>query len=239
MDATFVAPDLVVLAHVVQGSDTVEDFKRGLDKLMDGDYNSNVKAIVSSPINLRFGWVKLRKTEEEYAFFSNLTVLDANNTFSPSDRGVIMTQHSVFANLNLIQTFKEVSKGEDGAELQMDIDLSNKVDRDSALLIAKGMFESTRFYEIIRTDGTPELYLLAGNFTNDTWAVLSTVGSIARKSPAMQKDSDGKDARHPGLCLLFGNAAMSISQIINSSDKFAAHVKADFDTFPREDNAEA
>ncbi len=237
MKALFIAPDISVIAHVLGGSETVEEFDTNLSKITKGDYAKNVAEIVKSPANLRYSWVKLDKTEEDVDFFSNLAILSANNTFGVSTKDIVMTQDSVFINVNLLQAFKEVAKGSTDKDEEMDISLQDRVSVETISKITKDMFNETRFFELVTTENGAQMFMLAGCFTNDTWSILESIGPVSRKSVAMQKKGDANTKR-PGFCLLFGLSMTALAQIVESSNKFSSHIKDDFSTFPRKGSEE-
>ncbi len=239
MKALFVAPDLTVIASLISSSATVDEFIKSADEYTPENYSEKSKDAHTNPAFRRFSWVKFDKTEEDVDFFSNIAMLSANNSYTSAEKDILMTQDSVFVNINILDAFKEIANTADGESVNMDLDLSSRMTYDAFKEIAYNMYDdgSAKFHEIVSTDNGPQLFMLTGEFTNDTWSVLEGIGVVARKSVLMQKDTDCKTTI-PGFCLLFGLSMSALAQIASRLDVFPEHIKADFEKLPRnEENA--
>lgn len=242
MKALFVAPDLAVIANLVSMVSSVDEFKEGASEFTEEDYGKQTKDIFENPANKRFTWVQFEKTENDIDFFSNLAILSANNSYTASEKDILMTQDSVFINVNLLDAFKTVasSNSEDGS-VDFDIDLANKSSYHAFKAITDNMFadgENARFHELVTTDNGPQLFMLSGCFTNDTWSIFENIGPTARKGVLMQKDYDC-NKKYPGICLLFGLSMNALAQIASRMDVFPEHIRKDFETLPRNEENEA
>lgn len=233
MNALFVAPDMVVIADAVSNSENIAEFRKRMDSILDGDYAEKTKDIINNPANLRFSWIKFEKKEEDVDFFSNLALLSANNNYTVSTKEVIMTQDSVFVNMNLMKAFKDVSMSSKENETDIDISLEGRISKDTARKIADEMFMETRFYEIVSTKNGPQLFMLEGNFTNDTWSLLENFGPVARKNPAQQFECNCT-TRRPGFCYLFGLSMTALAQVVESATGLQKHVAEDLAKLPKE-----
>jgi len=231
MKATFVAPDLAVLAQMLASSASKEDFIDGVRALIEGeDSDEKIAAIVKNPANLRYAWVRFDKKEENLDFLTSLLLLSANNSFSVSSRDVVFTENSAFVNVNLLESFKSVAQ-EDG-DAKVSIDIIDKIDKEKILALVESMFETPQFMELYSDeDGKPEMFMLSGTLSVDTWNVLQTVGLVSTRS-AGRSTGDGKE-KVPGMCIMFGLGMTSLMHIVNNSDKMPKHIKEDLDSFPR------
>ena len=231
MKATFVAPDLAVLAQMLASSTSKEDFIDGVRGLIESeDCDDKIAKIVKNPANLRYTWVRFDKKEENIDFLTSLLLLSANNSFSVSNRDVIFTENSAFVNVNLLESFKAVAQ-EEGEE-QINIDMVDKIDKEKILALSENMFDSPQFMELYSDDdGKPEMFMLTGTLSSDTWVVLQTVGLVSYRSVG-RSDGDGKE-KVPGMCLMFGLGMTSLMHIVSNSDKMPKHIKEDLDSFPR------
>jgi hypothetical protein len=237
MKALFLAPDLAVISDALSDSETAEDFENIISKYKEDTYLDDIKNIVENPANKRFVWVKFDKSEENIDFFSNLSVLSANNSYTVAEKDIVMTQDSVFINVNLLEAFKAVANI--GEEDGMNLDILDKVSFDAMKQISGNMFgEEARFHELLETENGPQLFILSGEFTNDTWCVLENIGPVARKSVLTQKEPDATKT-YPGFCMLFGLSMNALAQIAARSEIFPPHIKADFDKLPRNEEDEA
>ncbi len=123
---------------------------------------------------------------------------------------------------------------------KMDLDLGPKMSFAAFSAITENMFADdgiSRFHEIVATDGGPQLFMLTGEFTNDTWSIFEGLGPVARKSVVIQKEADALK-RWPGMCLLFGLSMTALAQIASRLDSFPEHIKEDFLTLPRNEENE-
>jgi hypothetical protein len=238
MKALFLAPDLAVLADALSSSDTAEEFAKEVEKYTEENYVGEVKRVSENPANKRFVWVKFDKEEDSIEFFSNLAVLAANNSYTVAEKDIVMTQDCVFVNINLLDAFKAVANLTDDDET-MNLDIADKVSFDAFKQISGNMFgETARFHELLETENGPQLFLLSGEFTNDTWSVLENIGPVARKSVLVQKDAS-VEKTYPGFCMLFGLSMNALAQIAARADIFPPHIKADFEKLPRNEENEA
>jgi len=231
MKATFVAPDLAVLAQMLSSSSSREDFVNGVRDLVKGDdSDKKISAIVKNPANLRYAWVRFDKKEENLDFLTSLLLLSANNSFSVSIRDVVFTEDSAFVNVNLLESFKSVAQ--EDSETDVSIDIVDKIDKEKILALAESMFEFPQFMELYSNeDGRPEMFMLSGTLSVDTWNVLQTVGIVSTRS-AGRSTGNGKD-KVPGICIMFGLGMTSLMHIVNNSDKMPEHIMSDLDSFPR------
>lgn len=234
MKALFMAPDLVVISHALAVSKDKEDFYKSIDAIANDNYEKNTEAILKNPANLKFSWVKFDKNEDNFEFFSNLSMLSANNSYSTTMKDVVMTQDSVFVNLNLLDAYKTVSG--DTSDDEMDISLVGKTSKETLKDVTKDMFEETRFIELYSSDNGPQMFMLAGEFTSDTWSLLEKIGNVARRGYVFQ----GEDATEkiPGICLLFGLSMTTLAGIAQNADKMPKHIADDLNTFPRAEEEE-
>jgi hypothetical protein len=240
MKALFVAPDLSVIASIVSDSDSAKEFLDKAGEYTEENYKNKTKSIHSSPAYRRYTWVKFEKTENDIDFFSNIAMLSANNSYTATEKDIIMTQDSVFINLNILDAFREIAKSSGGEEIEMDLDMENRMSFDSFNEIAKNMFEDgkAKFHELTSTDNGPQLFMLTGEFTNDTWSILESIGVVARKNVVMQKEHS-VDKEWPGICLLFGLSMNALAQIAQTSDGFPEHIRNDFMKLPRVEENES
>jgi len=238
MQALFAAPDLVVLAGALGESESVGEFYDKVEKLGDGDYLENVKEYIESPLNLKFGWVKFDKDDSHVDFFSNLAILSANNSYTAKDKEIIMTQDSVFVSINLLRVYKNVIEMESKDDSSsFDVGISDKVDYSVMARMAENMYkgDEATFHEIVVTDNGPQMFMLSGVFTNDTWSILETIGPVARMPIVMQSEP-ALDKEYPGFVLIFGLGMGALAQIASASDGFPEHIKRDFMKLPRQEN---
>jgi len=232
MKAMFVAPDITVLAQMLSASTTQEELVASVKELVEGDdYESRIKKIVENPANLKYGWVRFEKTEESVDFFTALLLLSANNNFSVTSKDVVFTAGSAFVNVNLLESFKSVSKEGDGIV----IDLHDKIDADKLLALAENMFGEPQFMELYSGEEGPELFMLSGTLSIDTWAMLSTIGSVSSRSFA--KSTGDSTEKVPGFCLLFGLSMNTLMHIVSNANRMPSHIADDINKFPRAEKA--
>ncbi len=228
MKATFVAPDLVVLAQMLSTATSQEGLVASIKELLESDdYDEKVKTIVENPANLRYGWVRLDKDEENVDFLTALLLLSANNNYSVSNKDVIFTNGSAFVNINLLESFKNVAKSEDGIE----INLEEKIDKVKILALAEDMFGEPQFMELYSTGDGPEMFMLSGTLCIDTWNMLSTIGMVSIRNFS-NSDGDAK-VQVPGMCILFGMAMTTLMHIVSNVDKIPEHISYDINRLPR------
>ena len=233
MKAMFVAPDIAVLAQMLSISTSQEELVGNVKGLIDSeDYETKLKTIVENPANLRYGWVRFDKTEENVDFMTALLLLSANNNYSVANKDVIFTAESAFVNINLLESFKNVSK--DASDLN--IDLSDKIDNDKMLSLAEQMFGEPQFMELYSGEEGPEMFLLGGSLSIDTWSMLETIGMVSHRSFGLST-GNSKDIV-PGFCILFGMSMTTLMHIVSNVDKMPAHIADDINRFPRAKKAE-
>ncbi len=234
MKAVFMAPDLVIISHVLAVSKNKEEFMKNINKITDDNYEKNIESIIKNPANLRFSWVKFDKTEEDFEFFANLAVLSANNSYSTTMKDIVMTQDSVFVNINLLEAYKTVSETVEDSD--MDISLKGKTSKETLIGVADDIFSGTKFIELYSSDNGPQMFMLTGEFTSDTWSLLEKIGSVAKRGFTFQ----GVDSTEkiPGICLLFGLSMTTLSGIAENADKMPKHIADDLNTFPRAESKE-
>lgn len=228
MKAMFVAPDLVVLAQMLSISTSKEELVGNVKDLLESDnYEDRIKAISENPANLRFGWVRFDKADENVDFFTSLLMLSANNNYSISNKDLLLTNKSAFVNINLLETFKKVSQDEEN----MPLSLSDKISKEKLTALSSDMFDTPQFVELYTSDDGPEMFMLSATFSSDTWEMLSTVGLVSRRSFALST-GNAKD-KIPGFCVLFGLSMTTLMHIVANSDKMPDHIAADIDSLPK------
>jgi len=233
MKATFVAPDIVVLAQVLASSSSKEELIEGVKELTDSkDYEEKIKNIVSNPANLRYGWIRFEKNEEGLDLFTALLLLSANSNYSAVLKDVLFTAESAFVNINLLNSFKKVSKDAEG----IDIDLSTRIDKDKIIALSERMFDAPQFMELYSGEEGPELFMLSGSMSVDTWNMLSTIGIVASRNFA-KVTGDGKE-KIPGFCILFGLSMTTLMHIVSNASRLPTHIAEDVNSFPRANKAE-
>jgi len=233
MKAMFVAPDITVLAQMLSISTTQKELVENVKGLINSEeYEDKLKQIVENPANLRYGWVRFDKTEENVDFMTALLLLSANNNYSISTKDVIFTAESAFVNINLLESFKSVSK--EGADIN--IDLADKINSDKLLSLAEGMFGEPQFMELYSSKDGPEMFMLGGSMSVDTWSMLSTIGLVSSRSFA--KSTGNSKDRVPGFCILFGMSMTTLMHIVSNADKMPSHIADDINRLPRAKKAE-
>ena len=232
MKATFIAPDLVVLSHLLTVSKDKDDFEKNSAELIglaDKEYSDKISAILKNPANTRFAWVMFDKSEEDIEFFTNLAVLSANNSYSSSMKDIVMTQDNVFVNVNLLEVYKTITEAADSSD-KMELSLDSKISKDTLTAITTDAFDGSKFIDLYSSENGPQMFMLTGVFSSDTWNILETIGLVARRGFALQT-TDGAE-KIPGICLLFGLSITTLSSIAENSKRLPRHISEDFDTFP-------
>ncbi len=233
MKATFMVTSLAVIAHVLAVSKDKEKFYENIKSIIQNNYDENITKILQNPANLKFSWIRFEKKEEDYPFFSDLAALSANNSYSTTSKEIVMTYDSVFVTHSLLQGYKDISGGNG---IQTDISLLDKISKEALIGLSSDLFEETKFIELYSGDSGPQMFMLAGNFTSDTWSLLEKIGSVARRGYGFQ----GTDATEkiPGICLMFELSMSVVSSISANASKLPAHISADLNTLPKLENQE-
>jgi hypothetical protein len=229
MKATFVAPDVTVLAQVLSASSSKEELLDGVKEIIEGeDREKKIKEVVSNPSNLRFAWIRVEKNEENLDFISALLLLSANNNYSIATKDVIFTNTSAFINVNLLEAYKTVSD----TEVANEIRLEDKIDDEKVMSLTENLFDTPQFMELYSSeeDG-PEMFMLSGTMSVDTWSMLSTIGIVSTRNFG-QLTGDGTE-KVPGMCLLFGLAMTTLMHILKNADKMPKHISEDINRLPR------
>lgn len=230
MKAVFVAPDLVILAQMLSVSTDTKEFVENVKNVFEGDDSEEkIDSIANNPSSLRYSWLRLEKNEDNIDFLSALLLLSANNNYAVTAKDVIFTNDSAFVNINILKSFKEVSGDE---KFDFDVDIAGKINKEKSISIAENLFDSPQFMELYSDgNGAPEMLLLSGTMSVDTWSLLSTLGITSYRS--FGKSDGDATKKVPGMCILFGLSATTLMHIVNNADKLPKHIGDDLQKLPK------